>query len=119
MNDKRNKQIIVRLTEEEYKALNDLVSKSFYSREEYIRRLVIYHQLPLPNPYKDSDIDYRELIRQIRAIGYNINQIAEIANATDCINEVAYRQNAKKLFSFLRQLEKIPKWIKVNDCGFM
>lgn len=119
MNGNRNKQVLIRLTEEEYKILNDLVSKSFYSREEYIRRLVIYHQLPLPNPYKDPDIDYHELIRQIRAVGYNINQIAEIANATDCINEDAYRQNAKKLFLLAKQLQDIPKWVKVNECGVL
>ena len=119
MKVKRNKQILIRLTDEEYSKINEAASKSSYSREEYIRRLIIYHQYPLPNPYKDSQIDFKELTRQIRAIGYNINQIAEIANATDCINEIAFKQNAKKLFALLRQLERIPKWVKVNDCGFM
>lgn len=115
----RKKQIILRLSEEELEILNNLANTSCYSREEYIRRLVIYHQQPLPNPYKIPELDYHELIRQIRAIGYNINQLAERANANDFINEVIYRQNAKKLFELTNQLTKIPKWIKVNDCGFV
>ncbi len=120
MNKTRNRKVTFRLSEEEYNTLSQLIATSrCKSKEEYIRMVLIYNKHPLPDPYKDSQIDFKELTRQIRAIGYNINQIAEVANATDYINEVAYKQNAKKLFAFLRQLERIPKWVKVNDCGFM
>lgn len=115
----RNKKVTFRLSEEEYDYLNDIVRQTFYSKEEYIRRKLIYGQQPLPNPYKNPDIDYKELIRQIRIIGYNLNQIAQKANSFGYINEIEYRKNIESLFSLIKPLRAIPMWVKENDCGVL
>ncbi len=70
------KSILLRLTEEEYAHLLSLSETTGLKREPLIRQLIMGTQLR-PRP-PDA---YADLLRELSAIGNNINQIAYWANA--------------------------------------
>ena len=71
------KTILLRLTEEEYTHLQATAEIAGLKIEPTIRKLIMGETLR-PRP-PDS---YTEILRQLSAIGNNINQIAYWANAT-------------------------------------
>lgn len=75
------KKQTVRLTDEEYTKLKSLAKEAGVSMEALIRKLIMGETLR-PRP-PDS---YTEILRQLSAIGNNINQIAYWANATKGIS---------------------------------
>ena len=92
---KRNnvKQITVRLTADEYAHVKQLSKDSGLKMEPAIRRLIMGVNLR-PRPPDE----YVKLLREINAVGNNINQIAHIANAerhisADKIEEVLKMQD--------------------------
>ena len=72
----RNCAVLVRLTEEEKKKLKCCASAAGLKVEPYIRKLIMGVEVR-PRPPDD----FYKLLREINAIGVNINQIAHIANA--------------------------------------
>lgn len=73
---KRNKQVIIRLTENEYVALHDKADAAGLKISPLIRRLINGCEVK-PRP---SDC-YKDLVRELAAIGNNINQVAHLANS--------------------------------------
>lgn len=71
------KKQTVRLTAEEYTKLKSLATETGISMEALIRKLIMGETLR-PRP---PDC-YTDILRQLSAIGNNINQIAYWANAT-------------------------------------
>lgn len=89
---KRNIQIIVRLNAKEQQSLAKYVKKSGLSQEAFIRALVNgYSPKELPPP------DYFSMMRELRAIGVNLNQIAAKANATGHIDKAVFQYEANRL----------------------
>ena len=74
---KRNRKVTFRLNEGEWRQLKGHVQKSGLSQEAYLR-LLISGQRPKELP----PIEYHALLRQLYAIGVNMNQIAARANST-------------------------------------
>ena len=76
---KRNnvKQITVRLTADEYAHVKQISKDSGLKMEPAIRQLIMGVNLR-PRPPDELS----ELLRQLAAIGNNINQIAKVANAS-------------------------------------
>ena len=89
---KRNKEIKVRLSFIELENLNECVKKTGLSREEYIRTLISGY---VPAPRISDDV--KEIIKQLRMIGNNLNQIAKKAHALGVIDAEKYDE-AMKLF---------------------
>lgn len=83
---KRTKEIKVRLSDEEFKKLNQAVLESGLSREEYVRSL-----LKKIVPSNKPNVDFIETIKQLRMIGNNLNQIVVIAHKTKSIDTVRYK----------------------------
>ena len=79
----RNKDIKIRLTEDELSKLNMRVSKSGYSRERYLRTL-ISGKVPKELP----PIEYQKLIKEFNAIGNNLNQLVRNSYNNPIQNEV-------------------------------
>ena len=73
---KRTKQVNFRLSEEEYGHLKKQVQHSGLSREGFLRSLIAGVTLR-PKPPDQ----YAALLREMSAIGNNVNQIARVANA--------------------------------------
>ena len=76
------KSVLVRLDEKEYARLQDLTEITGLKREPVIRRLILGAELR-PRP-PDA---YADLLRELSAIGNNVNQIAYWANAKRGISD--------------------------------
>ena len=73
----RKHSVLVRLTEEERCYLKEQAEIAGLKVEPYLRSLILGSRLK-PHP-PDA---YLDLLRELSAIGNNLNQIARIANAT-------------------------------------
>ena len=83
--NKRIYEIKVRLTAEEMAYLNQLVAASDLSRETYLRKLisgVVPKEAPPP--------DFWAMMRELHAIGNNLNQIAMKAHVLNAIDAKHY-----------------------------
>ena len=82
---KRNIEIKLRLNLAESESLNRRVKKSGISRESYLRHL-INNLIPtdLPPP------DYHAMMKELRAIGNNLNQIAQKAHVLNVVDSRRY-----------------------------
>lgn len=76
------KSVLVRLDEKEYARLQELTEITGLKREPVIRRLIMGAELR-PRP-PDA---YGDLLRELSAIGNNVNQIAYWANAKRGISD--------------------------------
>ena len=89
----RTTAVLVRLSEKEKEHLKSQAATCALKMEPYIRKLIMGKEVR-PRPPDE----YVKLLREINAIGNNINQIAHIANAEQHIseskiNEVLHLQN--------------------------
>ena len=89
----RNTAVLVRLSQKEKEHLKSQAAACALKMEPYIRKLIMGNVIR-PRPPNE----YVKLLREINAIGNNINQIAHIANAEQHIseskiNEVLHLQN--------------------------
>ena len=78
----RNTAVLVRLSEKEKEHLKSQAAACALKMEPYIRKLIMGKEVR-PRPPDE----YVKLLREINAIGNNINQIAHIANAEQRISE--------------------------------
>lgn len=89
---KRNVEIKLRLDTEEAETLNKRVKKSGLSREAYLRHIInglIPTDLPPP--------DYYSMIKELHAIGTNLNQIAQKAHVLNVVDVKRYDDNVAAL----------------------
>ena len=89
----RTTAVLVRLSPKEKEHLKSQATACALKMEPYIRKLIMGNVIR-PRPPNE----YVKLLREINAIGNNINQIAHIANAEQHIseskiNEVLHLQN--------------------------
>lgn len=97
---KRNIQIIVRLNAKEQQHLVKQVKKSGLSQETFIRTLINgYLPKELPPP------DYFSMMRELHAIGGNLNQIAAKSNATGHIDKAVYQYEANRLRKTVQDIQ--------------
>ena len=82
---KRNNQIILRLNDNEHERFMRIVKKSGLSQSAYLRSLINgYIPTDLPPP------DYYKMMNELRAIGNNMNQIAQKAHVLNVIDSKRY-----------------------------
>lgn len=86
----RNHEIRFRLTREEMVILDKNVKSTGMTREAYLRALITGK-----TPVQIPPLEYHTVIRELRAIGNNLHQIAHKANAAGLIDAPAYRRNAQ------------------------
>ena len=91
----RDKEFKLRLTENEYSHLALQAKKAGLTRGQFLRNVVMGIQLRARPP--DT---YYQLLKEINAIGVNINQIAHIANAEQTISK-------EKIDYLIKLLEEI------------
>lgn len=73
---KRNYGVLIRFTQEERDKLTEKAKKTRLSREHFCRDILNGAEVKEAPP-----VEYYELLREVRRIGYNINQLLKIANA--------------------------------------
>jgi hypothetical protein len=82
---KRNIEIKLRLDRKEAEALNKRVKKSGLSRESYLRHIIsglVPTDVPPP--------DYYTMMRELHAIGNNLNQVSQKAHVLNVIDVQRY-----------------------------
>lgn len=90
--NKRNNRVQIWMNDSELNKLNSKVKKSGLSRESYIRLL-----LDGITPKVLPPIEFSEILKNLRQINNNMNQIAMKANASGIIDARAYRENYSRL----------------------
>lgn len=89
---KRSIKITFRLNSQECQQFKKQVAKTGLSQERYLRTLNNgYIPKELPSP------DYHAMIKELRAIGNNLNQIAAKANVTGHIDRMIFQFEADQL----------------------
>lgn len=97
---KRKQQITVRLTKQEKIHLDKQARLAGMKMEPFVRNLIA------GNNIRERPAEYwGEMIRQLSAIGNNINQIAHIANATEYI-DIDQLQEAQRLMEEVWKIVK-------------
>ena len=89
---KRSIKVTFRLNPQESLSLKKQVERSCLSQESYLRTLIngfIPRALP--------PIEYHDMMRELHAIGNNLNQIAAKANATGHIDRMVFSYEANRL----------------------
>lgn len=98
---KRTIRAQVWLTVEEDNRMQSNVIATGLSRESYLRCLIngyIPKQLP--------PLDYHILIRELHAIGNNLNQLAAKANATGHIDTTVFQYEANRLRHAVQEIQE-------------
>ena len=81
----RTKKITVRLTDKEYAKLREMSETSGLKMEPVIRKLLVGYEIrPRPNA------TYIKLIKELSAVGNNLNQIAQKAHTLNVIDVQRY-----------------------------
>ena len=102
---KRNIEIKLRFTDEEFSKLENLVSITNLTREEFIRRAI---QGVLIQPYPPADVPY--LLREYKRIGNNLNQVLIIANTKGFLD-------VPRLRSVMDELQKMDELVYKTYAG--
>ncbi|MFA6851506.1 MAG: plasmid mobilization relaxosome protein MobC [Selenomonadaceae bacterium] len=95
---KRSYRVEVYFTKDELGVLNQKVNKSSIPREVFIRNLLndcIIKEAP--------PAEYYDLIREVRRVGSNLNQILKLANAKGLLDVPQLRKDLEQI----RATEKI------------
>ena len=95
--------ILVRfhLNEEEAAALDKRAKECGYSREAYIRTLLGGH-IPQAKPPPD----YHAMMREIHAIGNNLNQVAQKAHVLNVIDVQRYDEALRMFAGAVARIEE-------------
>lgn len=101
----RNKQIIVRVTEDEYKILNDKAEYVCMNASEFIRKVIISDnvvKLPVDEIRETSKAinNYRY---EVNKIGNNINQIVKIIHEN---NDLYFDEQIQEAVSMIESVAK-------------
>ena len=95
---KRTHEIKVRLNDEELATLNQIAHRAGRSRESVIRDTISGIQIREAPP-----LEYPLLIRELRAAGNNLNQLAVLAHIHGFLNETQLHETILEL----RETEKL------------
>ena len=97
---KRAHRIWAHLSDDEYDTFRCSVKKSGLSQEAYLRALIKGRVPREPPP-----ADYYAMMKELRAIGNRINQIAVRANAIGFIDAEQYEKNARELHEAILSIQ--------------
>lgn len=96
----RERQVKVRLTEEEYQTLQQLCFELDCSQSEFFRRSIM--QCPMVNME-----DLRGIMAELKREGSNLNQIAVKLNSTGFVNHRGLENTMEELRATWQQLRQL------------
>lgn len=98
---KRTEAILLRLTEKEKLYLQRQAANAGLKMEPFIRKLIMGIEI---RPRPPDNV--AQLIKEINAIGHNINQIAKKANAFDRVTQDELLEIQRLLGDIYREVKK-------------
>ena len=85
-------QVKAYFNEKEYLYLCELSEKTKLTKSKLIRYLIQGYSPPVPPP-----VEYKKLIRELRMLGNNINQILVIARSNGVLNTLELQRHLNEL----------------------
>lgn len=101
MRRRREKEIHARLTEDEYDRLNRMANRCGLSNNDYVRRLIC-GVVPRASP----PMEYDDLIAEVKKIGKELADIADVARVTGQIDAANYAALVEELFATLTRMDR-------------
>ena len=98
----RTRQVIIRMSDREYAHLARQADVSGLKMAPFVRALIMGSDIK-PRPPDE----YTALLRELSAIGNNLNQIARIANAEKSVSEQVIAQIAKTQMAIWRRVKDL------------
>ena len=89
---KRTKAMIIRFTDEELCTLTAKVKRTQLSREEFCRRILNGAEVK-----EAPSADVRSMLRELRRIGANVNEVQKRANFTGFLDAPQLRKDMDEL----------------------
>ena len=97
----KNKILHIRLSEDELDDLNKKVKLSGLSKSTLVRILIKGYE-----PREKPDERFYEAIKELNAIGNNLNQLSYKANRLNFIDKDEYKKQAEQLAKFELKIEQ-------------
>ena len=101
-NRKRKHRVEVAMNDQEYEVFLNHVKKCGMTKQTYLLFL-IKDRIPQPRPSED----FQEVIRQLRRIGTNINQIAHVCNARAEVTIFNYENLTRLQSQLLKKADEV------------
>lgn len=98
-NSTRPHEVHLRLSEEEYQALEKNRAKCRLTQQTYLRKMCLYVQ-----PKEQPPVDFFRVLKDLQRIGNNLNQIAAVAHKDHWMDADLYWENVKQLQQTVNRL---------------
>ena len=112
---RRNRSVLVRLTDEELNKIDTVVKYLSCSREEYIRQVALGKEI-----YEKPPAEYKEIVRELRVIGSNVHQLLLKAIQTKFVDELMIQdvydavidmdEKFERAFAVKRKKKRVSEW---------
>lgn len=99
---KRNREIILWLTDDELKYLKTKAKKCGLSQQAFLRSSIKNVRIK-----EQPSADYLTILKALERIGDNMNQIAAKANTLGYVDKVQYRKDADNLEKVIAELLRV------------
>ena len=98
-NRKRKHFVSLRLDDREYNKLKEWSAATNRTMSDYLRELLEDNQ-----PIEFPPIEYQEVLRELRKIGINLNQLASKAHTLWFVDERDYKAESDRLWRVVAEL---------------
>ena len=98
-NRKRKHFVSLRLDDREYNKLKEWSAATNRTMSDYLRELLEDNQ-----PIEFPPIEYQEVLRELRKIGINLNQLASKAHTLGFVDERDYKAESDRLWRVVAEL---------------
>lgn len=98
-NRKRKHFVSLRLDDREYNKLKEWSAATNRTMSDYLRELLEDNQ-----PIEFPPIEYQEVLRELRKIGINLNQLASKAHTLGFVDERDYKAESNRLWRVVAEL---------------
>ena len=88
------------LNEEEAESLQIKSTKAGLKECEYIRKIILDYELK-----EKPDDRFYEVMKNIRGLANNMNQLAKKAHSFGFIDELSYKRNAEQVIHFIEKIK--------------
>lgn len=118
---KRNKAVTIRMTEAEFTALQKRIKESGRTQQSYIIDAALNARISSAEEIatlKEISVTFGDLVKQLRGIAININQMARVANGSGALPTAReLSQISEQIARYRERSEQIWQSIRSSTVG--